>query len=184
MKTILVSVLHNNQAMGFLANDCFELMAKNSDLKVVVVCPPEKLKFYQEHYSRPNVIFETFKKSSYSKMDNIFEFIMFSMVNTKAVHYRQKYVVYNQGGWFKYLLKRLICYTLGSISTIQKIVRWLDNKLVKNTDFDEFFEKYKPNLALVLDILHPRSINILRSARKFEVFNIGIVRSWDNLSSK
>jgi hypothetical protein len=103
MKTLFISVLHNNQAMGFLANDWFEILAKEPDLKLIVLCPPEKYEFYQKHYGRPSVVFEPIKYVKQKFLDGFFEYLLYSMINTKAVRYRQKFVLYHQGGRFNYL---------------------------------------------------------------------------------
>ena len=62
--------------------------------------------------------------------------------------------------------------------------RWLDFKLVQNSSFDSYFERYNPALILLANLFEDHEVNFLRAAKKHTVFSVGLINSWDRVTAR
>ena len=65
------------------------------------------------------------------------------------------------------------------------IIHFLDDKFVSlDPNIAALLKKYNPDIVLVPDIVFPPDREVLRAARRLGFFTVGMIRSWDNLTSK
>jgi len=90
---------------------------------------------------------------------------------------------WNQGKYFNASFLWLLS-KLGHIKLYRKLLRWADFHFMPKKFYKEYFEKYKPDLIFASDVFSAPDVNLLREARARGIFTIGMVRSWDNVTSK
>jgi hypothetical protein len=64
---------------------------------------------------------------------------------------------------------------------LKKPFRWIEYCFFPDKMYNRYFLKYKPDLVIATTIKTKRDIAILKSAKRFQVPNVGMARSWDNL---
>ena len=62
--------------------------------------------------------------------------------------------------------------------------RYLDFRLIRSNYFEDFFDKYKPDLVFTPNLFDRFDLILLREAKRRKIFTIGMIRSWDNLSNR
>ncbi len=87
------------------------------------------------------------------------------------------------GGAGKYL-RFLILAKLGRLNLARRIARFLYGRTVPAVHYRALFERYRPDLVFATDLQSIYDIRLLQMARARGVKTVGMVRSWDNLSSK
>jgi len=73
---------------------------------------------------------------------------------------------------------------IGKVGAFRILCRWLDFNLSNRDRFRQLFEKYNPIMVFSTDIFEPNDVDLAREAKYRGVFTIGMVRSWDNITTK
>lgn len=73
---------------------------------------------------------------------------------------------------------------LGHVKPVRMCARWLEYRLMPKNQFAKYFEHYKPDMVFATDVFHESDIDMLREAKSRGVETMGMVRSWDNITSK
>ena len=186
MKTILLPIYNGIRAKNFFRNDTYRELTKDPALRLVVIIPPSKLEYYRREFPEKNVVFEPLSIISEPRFGQILGIVALNLLNTDTIRAKQwlEYVRYHRP--FKFVLKRIVNRTLGPFGFITRpIIRFLDNSFVGlDQGVVELLKKYKPDLVLVPDIVFPPDRVVLRASRRLGFYTLGMIRSWDNLTSK
>ncbi len=182
-KTIFITSFFGLIGRNILATDFLEILKKRNDLRVVVLAPQQKVELYKKEFESENVTVEGIKLKKPTKLEQVFTILFCHLSDTSAwrIHrliYRKKRKKYHLSIIYWIISK------LGKLYSIRKIARWLDYKLLPKDKFREYFEKYKPDIVFATDIFQENDIEIMREAKNRGVFLVGMVRSWDNITSK
>jgi hypothetical protein len=184
IKTILLPIYNGIRAKNFFYTDIYPELADDPNIRLVIVIPPSKLEFYKKQFGRPNVIFEPLEIISESPFGVRLSAIAFNFLNTDSVRLKQRWTYLKYGKWWKFAIKRISNRIFAPFYTTQKVIRFFD----KFVDLDEgvvkLLDKYKPDLVVVPDIVFPPDRVFLRAAKRKGFFVVGMIRAWDNLTSK
>jgi hypothetical protein len=82
-----------------------------------------------------------------------------------------------------YLCIALFARVVSAYAWLRVLLRWLDARVAKKERYRHYFEIYNPDAVVVTDILNERDVEFAQNAKSFGVPVIGMVRSWDNLTS-
>lgn len=184
-KTILLPIYNGIRAKNFFRNDSYRALVSDPNIRLVIIIPPSKLEYYRKEYPEKNVVFEPLNIISEPKFGRILGVIALTLLNTDTIRAKQwlEYVRYHK--FLKFILKRIINRVLGPLGFINRpIIRFLDRFVALDPGVARLFTKYNPDLVIVPDIVFPPDRVVLRAAKRLGYYVVGMIRSWDNITSK
>ncbi|KKT62552.1 MAG: hypothetical protein UX24_C0001G0021 [Candidatus Giovannonibacteria bacterium GW2011_GWB1_45_9b] len=189
MKTILLPIYNGIRAKNFFRNDSYLKLVSDPNIRLIIIIPPSKLEFYRREYPEKNVIFEPLDIVSESPFGVKLSAFVFNLLPTATIRSKQyrEYLRYKSlKSFIKFLIKYLLNITIGRLGVITRpIIHFLDDKFVAlDNNIVNLLKKYNPDLVLVPDIVFPPDREVLRAAKRLGFYTVGMIRSWDNLTSK
>ena len=183
-KTIFITSFFGLIARNILSTDILDILRSRKDLRIVIFVPKEKEILYRDTFAGGNVIVEgVFGRKRTSMLESFIISVFLNSSDTAArrIHRmieRQQYKKYIRaaGHWFLAKLSRLRFY--------RRWLRYCDYEFSSRRKFEEYFEKYQPDLVFITDIFEPDDIELAQEARSRGVRVLGMVRSWDNITTK
>ncbi len=183
-KTLFLSIYNGIRAKNFFHTDIYKELVKDMRVRMVIVVPISKVEYYRETFREPNVIFEPLDIVSESWFGRFLAEIAFNSFGTITIKFKQKLEYWRYHKFLRYLIKRAINITLGPITPVRRVIRWLDRLVAIDPDVAALLDAYKPDMVLAPDIVFPLDRIFLRAAKRKGYFVVGLTRSWDNLTSK
>lgn len=186
MKTILITCIRGLIARNILGTDAFSLLKKEPGLKIVVAASAKNVSVLEREFGGANVVFEPIElpsKEISGTIDRLLWTIATNMLSgqTRAVQRRVKLAT--DGNWFDVAASALVGY-LGRSKAIRRTYRWLSRVLSPGREFEYLFERHRPDLLFATDVYTLEDVKLMRLAAHRRVRTVGMVRSWDNVTSK
>lgn len=150
--------------------------------KSVVLVPQKKLDFFKREYDVAGATFEgvDFK---IDWRDKFLKYLSLAAVQTNSLKLKRSTEMTGRGA--------LLASIFGGSFLFQKFVRFLGRCLTaqpllqqQRLGFNVFFDKYKPDTVFVTDIQNEYDVRLAEEARGRRIKVVGMVRSWDNLTTK
>lgn len=185
MKTIFIPIFYRPQARNVLRTDIFKTLIANKDIRVVVFVPTLKLKEYQDEFLNKNVVFEGLEElpEFISRLDKFFGRLALFFINSQTGKFnRKEWLLHGRKNPARYLISMFFLFLFGNIKILRIITRFLDFHLIKDGQYQKYFEKYRPNLVFLSNITTKIDRGFLRTAKKNKVFSIGMINAWDNIT--
>ena len=185
-KTIFITSFFGLIARNILATDFLNILKSDDNLNIIILAPLDKLDLYRKKFNFPRVSFEGCElENNPCALDRFLSavFLNFSDTQTKKIH--RLVELKNGGGHIRFFYH----WFLGKISLfkcLRVLLRGVDFLLLSSRGnfSSRLFDKYKPSLVFTTDIFQPGDIIVAREAQKKGVKVVGMVRSWDNITSK
>ncbi|MBI2024655.1 MAG: hypothetical protein HYT03_01000 [Candidatus Harrisonbacteria bacterium] len=182
-KTVFITSFFGLISRNILATDTLKILRRDPNLRIVIVAPEKKRENYQKEFGGENVIVESISNYEPTKLERIFEVIFHNLSDTAAWRIHRLIYRKREKKYFTFLVYWVLS-KLGYFKPIRSFARWLDYKFLPRERFAGLFEKYRPSLVFSTDIFHSNDIDMMREAGARGVFILGMVRSWDNITSK
>ena len=184
-KTIFLPIYNGTRARNFFRNDTYKELIKDKNIKLIVAAPSVKTDYYRKEFNEPNVFFEPVDVGSEPLFGRILAELAFNLLNTNTVRLKQKLEYYRYGNWWRFIIMRILNLTLRPFpSAVRSVIRFFEKFVPINPDVAAALKKYQPDLVVVPDIVFPIDRTFIRAAKKMNFYIVGLVRSWDNLTSK
>jgi CDP-glycerol glycerophosphotransferase (TagB/SpsB family) len=181
VKTIFLTVYDGTIAQDILYSDAFRVMAREA--RLIYFAPESKIEYYRKRFEGQNVVFEIAPPATYPWFEGRFWLMTFHSIPTATVR------IVTKGNYYSgmdslpmYCFKRLVGF-LGRFGAWHWFIRFLYKK-VPDRSFAEYFEKYKPDLVFAPNMIGDQDMRMLKEAKKRGVKTIGMMKSWDNITSK
>lgn len=184
-KTILLPVYNGIIARNFFWTDVYGALSRDPNVRLIIVIPSSKLAYYRQTFTAPNVIFEPLDAVWESRFGQILSVLAFNLLHTRTVRAKQRGIyVGKYGSYVKFALFRLFHLLLGPFRLPRRIIRWLDRFVPPDPRVAALLERYQPDLVVLPDVVFGVDRVFLRAARRRNIATLGMIRSWDNLTSK
>lgn len=186
MKTIFLPIYNGIRARNFFRSDTYKELAADSSVRLVIVIPPAKLDFYRSEHRAANVIFEPYELISEPWFGRVLYDFAFNLLDTNTMRYKQwlEYLRSGKRNLGRFVAKRVLNRVLAPIPWTKHIVRFFDRFVPLDPHVVGLLDCYTPDLVIVPDIVFPPDRIFLRAAKRLGYYVIGMIRSWDNLTSK
>ncbi|MFO0718736.1 MAG: CDP-glycerol glycerophosphotransferase family protein [Candidatus Paceibacterota bacterium] len=190
-KTIFITIAEDIISRNLIFTDFWkEFYAENKDHKIVFLVQPDRLEYYKELFSSgsfvgTDIAVEQYKRSSASRFENMIMSLARSGINSHT-NLWSKMRSYKRGhsSWIDTHTKRVIAFSLGGFSFYKNIIRRLILTWESDARLIELYDKYKPTVLFATSLTnYDFDVLIAREAKRRGIKIIGMVRSWDNLSS-
>lgn len=183
-KTLFLSIYNGIRAKNFFHTDIYRELVRDPRVRMVIVVPSSKAAYYRETFPKSNVIFEPLDIVSEPWFGRFLAEIAFNSFGTITIKFKQKLEYWRYHKLFRYLCKRAINIILGPLTSVRRVIRWLDGFVAIDSEVAALLDTYKPDMVLAPDIVFPLDRIFLRAAKRKGYFVVGLTRSWDNLTSK
>lgn len=188
MKTIFLTCYHGFISRNILNSNALKIL-RGRDFKIVVFAPPNKKDFLEEYYAGPNVIIEALDLEPVIRtVKNKFWYrLAFLLQNTHYIIDQRRERLFrhpNILGYLNYFLVNATAAILSRFRIFHSAYRFLDFLFSPKNYFAKFIDEYRPDLFFSTDIFSECDALFLREARQKKIKIIGMVRSWDNTTTK
>ncbi|MDP3770248.1 MAG: hypothetical protein Q8R40_04925 [bacterium] len=184
MRTIFVSSFEGIETKNILRTPILPTLLRQSDVRIVLFVHDERrVAFHKEEINDPRITYEVVKKPAIRGLDKFFQRFKFVLLKTETTDIRRRmrfddsknYTVYYGG----LLINRIFSHRL-----VIQMTRIFDYYAVRNSDFDSYFEKYKPALVVLANLFDEPEVHMLRAAKRYGVKNVGCINSWDKVTAR
>lgn len=114
-------------------------------------------------------------RTKFRKRDIFLRYLSLASLGTKTLDLKRQTEMKGSGS----IVSKFIGYPF-----FQPILRFLNYLLLPSDNFYRLFRTYQPSLVFSTDVQNELDIGLMEEAKRFSVRTVGMVRSWDNLTSK
>ncbi|MFA6410504.1 MAG: hypothetical protein WCW26_02940, partial [Candidatus Buchananbacteria bacterium] len=156
---------------------------KDAGFKVVILSPAYKDQIFIDEMTKEGLIVEPLfaylPKGLEMAIVNFSNNLVFT--ETTKVKLAVERDNKNYGAW---LSKILIYKLFGQSLWLKNLLEKIDNKYFVKNLYQDLFQKYKPDLVFSTHLIYHDDIELIKEAKKAGIKTVGMVMSWDNLTSK
>ncbi len=183
MKTIFITCFTGLISRNILATDVLPRLLHHGSVRLVVVAPESRAKVLREEFGGERVVVEGVAMAQLRGLERFFWMLAtnFLSTTTRRVQRRAKFA--RDGSRFDYAVSLLLGF-LGRSRVVRRIFRAVANAAAPAGSFAHLFDRYHPDLVFSTDVYTPEDVRLMRIARRRGIRVIGMVRSWDNVTSK
>ncbi len=180
MKTVFISAFHSIISRNILNSGILDLLAK--EYKIVLLVPDYK-KIYFDKYKSDRVSIEGIPQVT-TRRDLLFRKISLWLLPTKTIFLKEKSRLASEKSYISFIIYRIISISLTRWAFVNGLFRKIDYFIPDRRLFDTLIEIYKPDLIFSTDIQSELDVILLKSSKRLRKKYIGMIRSWDNVTSK
>lgn len=182
MKTIFITCFFGIISRDILGTGVLRRLKEREGLRIVILAPRSRQAGLSAELAAPNIEVVGVELASPGRIETMLRELFLDLLNTRTRRI-QRLVKLKRGemsrlGW---MLSGIAAF-LGRFRLARSFARFLDCRLSGKTGYEIFFERYRPSLLFATDIMTPHDVAFMRTAGRFGVATIGMVRSWDNLT--
>lgn len=181
MKTIFLTSFHPLISRNILSTGFLDCIRREN--RVVIFAPDFKRDYFLKEFSGPNVVAEGVP-AALTARDLIFRKFALTLASTPDIVIKRRAQFYRDKNVFSFAGFLLARRLFGGSVFALKSMRFLDRVLPSRDTFGHFFRAYRPDAVFSTDVQNELDVRMLREARRRKVPAVGMVRSWDNLTSK
>jgi len=178
MKTIVVSSFHGLISRNILEAGVLQGLVEHT--RVVLIVPEKKKQFFEQSFGGKNVVVEgiTIPKKP---LDYALHVISLSLVGVEN-HMVRGWKT--EGKYVRYYTAQAIHHLFASVFLFHHLLRWCASWYLRTPVFDRIFDMYNPDLVVTTDSFDPADRAFLLEANRRGVRTLGMIRSWDNATTK
>lgn len=178
MKTVAITSFHAHITRNILQAGVLELLL-NTGTRVVLLVPPTKVEYFRKTFSDKEIFVEAVEipKKTFEGAVMLFGFGLFNIQNRVVREWKEK-------KWFMYVFAVIINNTLAHIPILRTWLRTFASWYFASDVLDPLIEKYDFDLVVTTDSFYREDRAICISAKKRGIKTVGMIRSWDNATTK
>ncbi|MDP3727053.1 MAG: CDP-glycerol glycerophosphotransferase family protein [bacterium] len=174
MKTVLISSFHPLISRNILATPLLSLLTA-AGIRIVLAVPEKKSAFFNTEFAKPDVIIAGVPRDL-SWRDRLLRYLALAAVGTRSLAIKRRSDMGGSGAWLAALI--------ANKPFVRRIIRALDSVLTPRGRFTALLECERLDLVFSTDVQNENDVRLIHEAKRRGVPVVGMVRSWDNLTSK
>jgi hypothetical protein len=185
MKTIFITIFDGAIAMNILRTDAFKTLKKQNDLRIILLIPYfRQVDYYKKLFEDlPKVVVEGIKRPRPKGLKYAFLRLFKHAFATETIKMGQVTALLRDKNLIKFTVFRIVNFFAAN-SFVRIILRKIDSTFFPGIKYQYLFDKYKPDILFAANILALEDTELIRCAKRNGTKTIGMVKSWDNLTSK
>ena len=183
MKTIFVAGFSDLIARNLLSTDLIRSLTKNHHLRVVVLTLDFKKDYITRTLSGTGAIVEAIPDTPPSRGDARLAKLFYNLLPSQTIRIQKQANVVRTKNIFDWVVGIMLGF-LGRFKGVRKLFRAADRALVRTQYFAAIFDRYEPALVFASDVQGIYDTRLMKEARRRCIRILGMVRSWDNMTSK
>ncbi|MDO8523666.1 MAG: CDP-glycerol glycerophosphotransferase family protein [bacterium] len=181
MRTIFITSFHPLISRNILMAGVARELAK--EFRVIVVVPAYKVPYFEKEHGGKGITIRGVG-TDLSPYDFFFRSLILLFTNSRGMRIKEAARCAVQYGFFRCTVGPVIRRVFGNQAPVLALVRFLDRLFYSTGRFDVLFREFKPGCIFATDIQNEMDVRLLHEARRRGIRTIGMVRSWDNITSK
>lgn len=173
-KTIFITSFHVLVSRNILSSPFLALLEK-AGWRVVVIMPQKKQEYFEREFGGANVLIEGVE-NRLNRLDGFFRDLALAAIKTKSLRLMRQRGM----GIERPLMQKLLFFA----PAIRPLIPFLYRLIMPAHSFHDLFLKYKPDLIFSTDVFSSNDCRLMREAVVHGVPTLGMIRSWDNLTTK
>lgn len=185
-KTVFITIAEDIISRNLIFTDFWkDFYAEHANHKIVFLVQPDRVEYYKGLFLDTSVIVESYKRSAPSKFEGSIMSVARSGINSHTnLWSKMRSFKRGDSSWMDTHTKRVLAFSLGGFSWYKNILRHLILIWKSDTRLNELYDKYKPDVLFATSLTNfDFDVLMAREAKRRGIKIIGMVRSWDNLSS-
>ncbi len=179
MKTIFITSYHGLIARNILETDILPILNAHN-IKIVILVPPSKTDYFRDNFKDKSIEVIGIKPKE-NFLDGWLYFVSIALVSVEnlfiwGLRRKRRYI--------KFYTAHLIYYLFSKIFIFKKVLRLIFRTFARKNTYIDLFNQYKPDLVFSTDIYDTNDRDLTEEAKRYGVLTIGMVRSWDNVTTK
>lgn len=183
MKTVMIPIFHPLDARNILRTSVLTKLIESNLCQVVLLVPELKESYYRLNFQKNNVTIEAVSLLQEGLISKILRLSARMMLDTGSMYWQAQIRFANADNKWRYYYDRSISY-LGRFRFLRTLFRLVFGWIGRSNACRGLLKKYTPDLVFLPDIYAPEDIYLGIEAKRQGVRTLGLVRSWDNLTSK
>lgn len=187
MKTVFMTIYDGMVSKNILRSNVFKILESRDNLEIVLIVDPSKREMYEKEFGGPNVRVEApveFEYKGYTAFERLWARFFAQIPRTKSVRLYIKSRPFSQKKNFWRMNLMLFLQLIFDHKFCRIILRKIDEIIFTGSQFSGLFEKYKPALVFAPNVYAPCDVWVLKQAKRRKIPNVGMIKSWDNLTTK
>lgn len=181
MKTIFVTSFHPLVSRNIVATSFWRFLVPA--VRVILIVPEYKKDYFKKTFGSDQVMIEGIPVAL-TKTDVWFRRLGLAFSRTRTLAIKKKADFYHDRKLFSFLAAFLPAFVFGDIKLCRSFLRMMDNACYRKLRFEALFQKYDPTAIFSTDVQNELDIRLIQEAKWRNLPTIGMIRSWDNLTSK
>jgi len=183
MRTVFITCIRGIISRNILSTEAFAALRRVPDLRLVIVASESRAPVLLREFGGPNVSVERIAARPPAGLAKLVWVVATNLLasSTRSIQRRTKLA--RDRNIFDYVAS-LFFSLLGRVRIVRRIFRAIAAQLDPGREFDTLFAHYRPALVFSTDVYDLADVRILRAAKRYGVRTVGMVRSWDNVTSK
>lgn len=172
-RTIFITSCHPLISRNILSTGVLEMLLK-AGFEIVLIVPDSKKEFFLRSFGQAGVTVEGISYAS-TKRDGLMKYLSLASLSTRTLSIKRQTEMKGSGSFSHFILSNRLAHST---------IRFLEKISYKKDLFSDLFNKYQPDKVFCTDIQNEIDIALLNEAHRKGIYSFGMVRSWDNLTSK
>lgn len=188
MKTIFIPIFTQAESKNLLLSKVLLTLKNVPDLRIVIFTQEQKIPGYRERFGAANIHIEPMEDLEHDRglLRQAISMIAYNSIPTRTIWTRQNRIVAlhpSITNWLLLPFKKII-WLFGHFRLWRELLRATEPLFHEDTIWDAAFGKYRPDLVFATNMIHGTSVALIKAAKRRDVPNIGMTKSWDNFTSK
>lgn len=184
MKTLFITIFEGVEVKNILRTPILKYLLADQQVRIVLFTKSvHKVEYYRREFNDPRLVYEVVEWKQTSWIDGIFSKLKFTLLRTSTTNLKRKMVAQLEGAMVNYYIGRIVNFAL-AWSCVRRCVRVLDRLLVNDRTYSRYFDQYAPDLVLLAHLFDEPEIALLREAKRRGVLSIGLINTWDKITSR
>lgn len=182
-RTIVITCFTGLVSRNILSTAALDVLREDPGVKIVIVSPGGRADLLRKEFGAPNVEIAAVDARAPEGL-NRFLWVMATNLlfsGTREVQRRAK--LERDGNYADYVFSRLLSL-LGRARLVRRGFRRLVSLAASGTGLGGVFDEFRPDFLFATDVYTPWDAEMLRIAKSRNIPAVGMVRSWDNITSK
>ncbi len=181
MRTIFITSFHPLISRNILMSGVHQDLAKEN--RVVLLVPQEKAPYFEEEYGGENIIVEGVD-TTLARRDVLLRSWILAVTHTAGLTIKKRAKYFADRRLLSFLISYLPSAVFRGARPVVAFLRFLDPLILRSRRFAPYLERYQPALVFLTDLQNEMDVRLLEESKRRGIRTVGMMRSWDNVSSK
>jgi len=186
MKTVLINVFDTAVAKNIFMPQFLDVLTEHKDdIRVIVLVSHAKLEEFTRDYAHPMLEFVPRPQKFASRIESVALFLARNTIPAQSVRQIQEKGLDGSGRLPlpRYIFARIF-WVFGHFKIFRLLIKRILAVFFDARLFDDLLTRYQPDLVFATTIYAIDDVRLLRSARLRGITTLGMIKSWDSLTSK
>ena len=184
MRTIFITVFEGVEAKNILRTPILSTLLLDDHVRLVLFMKSdERVEYYRKEFSHPRIMYEVVKRRPLRGFDKFLASFKFTMLRTETTISKRKLLFEENGRRLSYLWDTGLNWFF-SQKIFLRIFHAVDSLFVRNNFYEKYFDRYMPETVFLAHLFDEMEIDLLREAKRRGVRTVGIINSWDKVTSR